>query len=128
VRLLLDTHIFLWSAQDPARLVPARATLADPGNDALVSTVVAWEIAIKYALGRLPLPVPPASFVPEVTADLQASALAITHGHALGVAQLPPLHADPFDRLLVAQAIALDATLVTADAVLANYDCRTLLV
>ena len=128
MRLLLDTHIFLWSAQDPARLAPARAALADPGNDTLVSTVVAWEIAIKYALGRLPLPVPPASFVPEVSADLQAGALAITHEHALGSGALPPIHADPFDRLLVAQAIALDATLVTADAILAGYPCRTLLV
>jgi len=128
VRLLLDTHVFLWMLKEPERLGGAIAHLEDPANELLLSAVVAWEIAIKHALGRMPLPEPPASYVPSRTRALGALAISITREHALGVASLPPIHRDPFDRLLVSQALALGATLVTGDAVLAGYAAETLLV
>jgi PIN domain nuclease of toxin-antitoxin system len=103
-------------------------TLADEATELLVSAVVAWEIAIKYALGRLDLRLAPERLVPEAIVSMDAHAIAIDHRDALGVATLPPIHGDPFDRLLVAQAIARDATLVTADRRLAEYPVRTLLV
>lgn len=128
MRLLLDTHILLWSQQDRARLGTTMAILEDPSNDLLLSAVVGWEISIKYALSRLPLPEPPARWVPDRAAAIGAELVAITQAHGLGVATLPPIHGDPFDRLLVSQAQQLGATLVTADAILADYDVETLLV
>lgn len=128
MRLLLDTNVVLWSRSAPQRLAAARALVEDGTNELLVSAVVAWEVAIKYALGRLELPRAPAEFLPDLMRALDASSVAITHVHALGVAALPPLHGDPFDRLLAAQAVALEATLVTGDAILAEYPCETLLV
>lgn len=128
MRLLLDTNVFLWSAGEPRRLGAARDAIEDRRNDLLISTVVVWEIAIKFAIGRLPLPDEPAIFVPERTARLEARAVGISDEHALGVATLPLLHRDPFDRLLVSQAQQLGATLVTSDAVLAGYDIEILLV
>ena len=104
------------------------AVLEDLENDLLLSAVVAWEIAIKHAVGRMPLPEPPASYVPDRMRAIGAQPVPVSHAHALGVASLPLLHRDPFDRLLVAQAIDLDATVVTADAVLAGYPAETLLV
>lgn len=127
MRLLLDTHIFLWALGHPARLGRGRALIEDRANDLLVSAVTAWEIAIKHALGRLPLPEPVASYVGGRMHQLGAQAVSVSHAHALGVASLARLHRDPFDRLLVAQAIALEATLVTADPVLAGYPVETML-
>jgi len=128
VRLLLDTNVFIWLMTDPARVRRQSDALEDPANELIVSAVCAWEIAIKYALGRLPLPEPAATYVPGSVRYIGATSLAVSHAHALGVASLPPLHRDPFDRLLVAQALQLDATFVTADAVLAGYPAETLLV
>lgn len=128
MRLLIDTNVLLWSRSAPDRLGATRSVLEDTGNELLVSAVVAWEIAIKHALGRLELPAPPAAYVPDRVRALDARAVAITHGHALRAATLPSIHGDPFDRLLVAQALALGATLVTADATLADYPAETLLV
>lgn len=128
MKLLLDTHVFLWMQIDPDRIADLRTVLEDDANELLVSAVVAWEIAIKYAVGRLKLPEAPATYVPSRTRALGALPTAITQQHALGVAGLPLIHGDPFDRLLVAQAIQLDATLVTADAILADYPARTSLV
>jgi PIN domain nuclease of toxin-antitoxin system len=90
--------------------------------------VSSWEIAIKYALGRLPLPEPPQLYVPSRMRAIGAVALPIEHSHALAVAALDPLHSDPFDRLLVAQAGLLDVPILTADATIAQYPVRTLLV
>jgi PIN domain nuclease of toxin-antitoxin system len=128
VRLLLDTRIFLWAHTDRARIGTTMAVLEDSANDLLLSAVVAWEIAIKHAVGRMPLPQPPASYVPDRMSAIGAQPVPVSHAHALGVASLPLLHRDPFDRLLVAQAIQLGATLVTADPVLADYPAETLLV
>lgn len=128
MKLLLDTHVFLWLHAEPERFGAQRSILEDPHNDLIVSAASSWEIAIKHARGRLPLPEPPQSYVPDLLRRIGAKALAIEHSHVLAVAALPPLHGDPFDRLLVAQAKSLDATLATADERIAQYSVRTLMI
>lgn len=127
MRLLLDTHVFLWLQTEPERLREHQAVVEDPDTELLVSAASAWEIAIKHALGRLPLPEPPATYVPTRMQAIRATPLAVEHDHALAVASLPLVHRDPFDRLLVAQALMLDVTILTADAILARYPVQTLL-
>jgi PIN domain nuclease of toxin-antitoxin system len=126
VRVLLDTHVFLWLLTQPERLAEHLRLLEDRRNALLVSAVRSWEIAIKHALGRLALPEPPARYVPERLRAIGAEALAIEHTHAL--ASLPPLHGDPFDRLLVAQASLLAVPIITADPAVAQYPIEALLV
>ena len=128
MRLLLDTHVFLWLNSESKRLGDSIALIDDRRNELLLSAVSAWEIAIKYALGKLPLPEPPARYVPSRMRAVQASGLAVEIGHGLAVAQLPLLHRDPFDRLLLAQAMSLDVPILTADPVLAKYPVQTVLV
>lgn len=122
MRLLLDTHVLLWSQQAPSRLAVVEALLLDPGNELVVSAVSAWEIAIKTSISKLTLPDPVATWVPSRTAALGATPLPITQAHAVAVAELPYHHRDPFDRLLVAQARAAGASIVTADPAFTAYD------
>ncbi len=128
MRVLLDTHVFLWLHTEPERLGDRLPVVEDRRNALLVSAVSSWEIAIKYGLGRLPLPEPPQRYVPERLRVIGADALAVEHPHALAVAALPPLHGDPFDRLLVAQAGLLDVPILTADPSVAQYPVRTLMI
>jgi PIN domain nuclease of toxin-antitoxin system len=128
VNLLLDTHVFLWLQTDPDRLGEQRATIEDERNALLLSAASSWEIAIKYELGKLPLPEAPDRYVPSRMRAIGAQGLPVEHSHALAVAALPPLHRDPFDRLLVAQARLLDLTILTADPSLIQYDVAALLV
>lgn len=125
--LLLDTHVLLWWLQDSRKLgAQARDAIARPGTMVFVSAATAWEIAIKVRLGRLDLGEPPAVCLPRELARSAFESLAITPAHALAVADLPPLHSDPFDRLLVTQARLEHLRLVTGDAVLSGYDVPTL--
>ena len=124
MRLLLDTHVFLWLLAEPERLGAQLALVEDPAVELLVSAVSSWEIAIKHGLGRLPLPEPPERYVPDRIRAIGATPLAIEHRHALAVAALPALHGDPFDRLLVAQAKLLDIEILTADPAIARYPVR----
>jgi PIN domain nuclease of toxin-antitoxin system len=127
LKLLLDTHVWLWMQTAPTRIEPATLELiADTRNTVLLSSASAWEIAIKYVMGRLPLPVPPSDYVPSRMARSGTSGLPVEHRHALHVASLPPHHRDPFDRLLVAQAQLEGAVLVTADSQLDAYDIQRL--
>lgn len=129
MRALLDTHVFLWLQAARDRLTPAvLERLADPETDLFVSAATAWEIAIKQALGRLPLPEPASGYVPSRMAAIAATELPVTHADALDVGLLPPLHRDPFDRLLVSQARRHGLVLVTADQAITQYDVRTLIV
>jgi PIN domain nuclease of toxin-antitoxin system len=128
VRLLLDTHVFLWLQTDPERLGEHLRVVEDRRTELLFSAVSSWEIAIKYQLGKLPLPEPPEQYVPERMRAIGAQAVAVEHPHALAVAALPPLHRDPFDRLLVAQAMLLGLTIATADLAVAQYATPSLLV
>lgn len=93
-----------------------------------MSAASTWEIAIKCAAGGLALPEPPERYVPTRIREIGAEPLAIEHAHALAAARLPHLHRDPFDRMLVAQAGALDASIVTADRQVAQYPIESLLV
>jgi PIN domain nuclease of toxin-antitoxin system len=128
VKLLLDTHIFLWSHTERKRIGEHLSLIEDPHNERLFSAAGSWEIAIKYALGRLPLPEPPQRYVPSRMRAISAVAVPIEHNHALAVAALPPLHGDPFDRLLIAQSQLLDVPILTADPTIARYPVQTLLV
>lgn len=118
MRVLLDTHVFLWALTDSPRLSPeARELLAD-AREVYVSAASVWEIAIKSALGRID------ADPGEVVAAIQRSGfleLDVTARHAAGVAALPPYHNDPFDRLLLAQAIAEPLRFLSADALLPRY-------
>lgn len=123
MRALLDTHSFLWSTADPDRLSSrARTFIEEPANDIFLSAATAWEIAIKYARGRLDLPEEVDSFVISRVAGLGLQHLQIEISHALHVARLPRLHDDPFDRLLVAQAQLEELPLITSDPGIARYD------
>jgi PIN domain nuclease of toxin-antitoxin system len=128
LKLLLDTQVFLWLQTEPERLGDQLQQVEDRTNELLLSAASSWEIAIKHALGKLVLPQPPAEYVPKRVAAIGAVPLPIEHGHALSVSALEPIHRDPFDRLLIAQAAALGLTLLTADAVLARYEVPCVLV
>jgi len=128
VTLLLDTHVLLWWLDDSPRLgARARAAIADPDNTVWVSAATAWEIAIKTGLGRLELGEPPEDVLPREIERGGFRPLAISVEHALAVRALPLHHRDPFDRMLVAQAMLEDLTLVTRDENIAKYEVATLL-
>ncbi len=99
-----------------------RALVTAIENDLFLSAASAWEMAIKYSLGKLRLPGPPADVVPELMAKTAVSPLPVHHSHALHVARLPPHHRDPFDRLLIAQAQLEDLPILTADVQFEPYD------
>ena len=123
MNLLLDTPCWLWMQASPENFsARAREILDDPDNVLLLSPVSAWEIASKYALGRLTLPIPPAEYVPSRMKSSGVDALALQHSHALQVASLPWHHQDPFDRLLIAQAQVEGLPILSADRRLAAYD------
>ena len=122
MRLLVDTHVWLWLQVAPERLGDALRECEDPANQLLLSAASSWEIAIKWALGKLPLPEPPATYVPDRIVSSGVTPLAVEHAHTLAVADLPAHHHDPFDRLLVAQAQTEGATLLTADPQLDSYE------
>jgi PIN domain nuclease of toxin-antitoxin system len=128
LRLLLDTHVFLWLQTEPERLGEHLPLVQDHRTTLLLSAASSWEIAIKYELGWLPLPEAPERYVPTRMSAIGAEGLPVEHAHALAVASLPTLHRDPFDRLLIAQSGAVGATLLTADPAVAQYPAETLLV
>lgn len=128
MRVLLDTHVWLWMLTEPARLGPALDLVSDTRNELLLSAASTWEIVIKHGLGRLDLPEPPAAYVPDRIRSTQVTPVPIEHSHTLEVAQLPLLHRDPFDRLLVAQARVLGVAVVTGDERLAGYDVEVIAV
>ena len=121
-RYLLDTHVFLWMHASPDRLGSARQLIEDGSNELPVSASSSWEIAIEWSLGKLPLPEPPVHFGPSRMALAATGGLPITHAHALQVADLRKHHSDPFDRLLIAQAVGEHLTLLTADDAMRPYD------
>ena len=123
MRLLLDTHAFLWWCASDSKLSSrAHAAIADADHEVHLSVVSGWEIAIKARLGRLPLPSAPEAFVRSMLERHAFTVLPITMRHALADFRLPVHHGDPFDRLLVAQASAENLTLVTNDALVQRYE------
>lgn len=127
MRLLLDTCTFLWIVGgDKALSARAREAFAAPENEVFLSAASAWEIAVKHRLGKLPLPAPPEEFVPAQRAAHGIEALPVDEEAALQVAKLPDLHRDPFDRVLIAQAIVGGLVLATPDDPIRQYPLRTL--
>ena len=123
MRFLLDTQVLLWMARDDDVFAPdLRAALADPENELSFSVAGIWEIAIKQGLARADFRWD-ARAVREVLLSRRFIEMPVTGAHAMAVVQLPRIHKDPFDRILVAQAIVEAVTLVTADSTLAKYPC-----
>ena len=121
MRLLLDTHILLWGAIEPERLSrAASAFIESPDNEMVFSALSIWEIAIKTGLGRADFRID-AGMLRRSLFDNGYVELAVTGAHAATLAGLPPIHKDPFDRMLVAQAIVEGLTLLTSDPTLAKY-------
>lgn len=121
MKLLLDTHLLLWAAGQPQRLPEAaRAMIEEPSNDLVFSAASLWEIAIKLGLGRADFRADP-SLLRRGLLDNGYVELAITGRHVVAVAGLPPLHKDPFDRMLIAQATADGLLLLTIDPAVAEY-------
>ena len=121
MNLLLDTHLLLWAAGDSSRLSKeARALIEDPGNAPLFSAASLWEVAIKNALGREEFRVDP-RLLQRGLLENGYLELPVRSAHAVAVDLLPPIHADPFDRILIAQAQVEGITLLTADEVVARY-------
>jgi len=122
VRILLDTHVWLWLLTTPDRIsAETLEVLSNTENDLYLSVASAWEITIKYQLGKLPLPCPPWEFVPDRLERDGILPLPVSMRHVLLTGRLPRLHRDPFDRLLVAQAKAEGMALYTADQQVADY-------
>ena len=121
MKLLLDTHLLLWAAGDPGRLsTDARTLLEAPENELIFSAASLWEIAIKCALGRQDFQVN-ARILRRGLLDNGYGELPISTEHAVAIDALPPIHKDPFDRLLIAQATVEGLTLLTSDLVVAQY-------
>jgi PIN domain nuclease of toxin-antitoxin system len=123
VRVLLDTHVWLWMQAEPEKLnQSARTLIEDARNELLFSAASVWEIAIKVRAGKLQIPEPVPRYVASRMQSSGVSALAVSHSHAAGVADLPGHHRDPFDRLLIAQALAEGVPILSSDAQLDAYD------
>lgn len=121
MKLLLDTHLLIWAAIDSHRLsAKARKLLADPVNELLYSAASLWEISIKHGLGRADFQVD-ARVLRRGLLDNGYQELPITGAHAVAIESLPPIHKDPFDRILVAQATVEGITLLTSDVLVAKY-------
>ena len=122
MRLLLDTHVFLWWILDsPEMSKVARALVSDGANSLFWSAASSWEVSIKYALGRLPLPDRPERFIPAELSRNAVQPLAITDAHAFQAGRLPLHHRDPFDRMLVAQSRVEQLALLSSDPLLKAY-------
>jgi len=122
VKLLLDTHTFIWAVDQPSMLGPsAKTALEDPANDLVLSAATIWELAIKVGLNKLTLSLPYRQWMTRAMNDLGVSVLPITVESADVLIELPKHHRDPFDRLLVAQAIVENVPLVSNDAIFDQY-------
>lgn len=127
MKVLIDTHIFLWAITDNAKLKGARKEVyLDKDNELYLSIASIWEMLIKAGLGKLDLPKPAASYIVKQMGKNRVSALTIRLTHMAELEALPPLHKDPFDRMLVAQARAEKMPLLSADPAIHSYDVEIL--
>ena len=127
MRILLDTHIFLWFISgDPRLALQLRDIIRNPNNVVFLSVVSLWEMIIKYQLGRLPLPASPASYIPVQRQRHAIAGLDLDESSVIHLVTLPPLHRDPFDRMLVCQAIQHQLTLATVDDMIRAYPVRVI--
>lgn len=122
MRLLLDTHVFLWFISGDARLpTDWRESIRDADNAVYLSVVSLWEALVKYRLGKLPLPHPPESYLPTQRARHQIASLSLDEASVCHLSILPAAHRDPFDRMLVCQALEHGLSIVTVDPVFGAY-------
>ena len=122
MRILLDTHVFLWFIAGDARLPPhLHDALRRPENDVFLSVASVWEAVIKHQLGRLPLPEPAHTYLPRQRERHHIASLVVDEASVAQLAELPPLHRDPFDRILIAQARQHELTVATVDPLIRQY-------
>ena len=116
MRILLDTHIFLWFISGDTHLsTDVRDAIRDPDNEIYLSAVSVWEAIVKYQLGKLPLPEPPETYLPKQRDLHQISSLNLDENSVIQLSKLLPLHRDPFDRMLICQALQNDLTIAVVD-------------
>ena len=122
MRLLLDTHTLFWSVDDPSKVsARAMAAMVAPTNDRLLSAATIWELAIKVGQGKITLSMPYRLWMETAIADLKLTILPVTVAYAERQAGLPPHHKDPFDRLIIAQALVDGISVVSVDAAFDPY-------
>jgi PIN domain nuclease of toxin-antitoxin system len=127
VKLLLDTHVFLWLITGDQRMPPShRQTLGDPANDVFLSVAAVWEATVKYQLGKLPLPEPPERYLPSRRQLHNVASLPLDEESILRLPSLPLHHRDPFDRMMICQALEHGMTIVTVDSAIKQYSVPTL--
>ncbi len=122
MKLLLDTHIFLWFISGDARLPDGmRESIRNPSDEVYLSVASLWEIIIKHQLGKLSLPQPPESYIPAQRERHLIASLSLDEASVAQLPQLPPIHHDPFDRMLICQALEHGLTIVTIDSLMSSY-------
>jgi PIN domain nuclease of toxin-antitoxin system len=127
MKILLDTHIFLWFISGDAQLsTNVRDAIRDLDNEVYLSAVSVWEAIVKYQLGKLPLPESPETYLPKQREFHQIASLALNESSVIQLAKLPPLHRDPFDRMLICQALQNGLTIATVDAAVRAYSVSIL--
>lgn len=127
MKLLLDTHVFLWFISGDARLATGwRDMIRQPSHEVYLSVVSLWETITKYYLGKLPLPEPPESYLPAQRERHQIANLPLDEASVRQLATLPPIHRDPFDRMLICQAMEHKLTIITVDEMFRAYPAPVL--
>ena len=127
MKVLMDTHTFLWwNTDDPLLSVRTKKIIADGKNDVFLSAASVWEIVIKTARGRLVLPEPPAQYISKRMSLYRFRSLPIQISHAVHVYELPPIHNDPFDRMLIAQSQLESLPILTKDEDIQRYELETI--
>jgi len=127
MKYLLDTHIFLWFISGDKQLsASALSHIRNPENEIYLSAASVWEIVVKYQLGKLPLPQAPETYIPEQRQKHQIASLAIDEETVSYLPKLPALHRDPFDRIIICQALQHDMTIITIDTAITAYPVATI--
>jgi len=127
MKLLLDTCIFLWYIEGNTRLSESvRNEIQDPGNEVFLSSVSVWECIVKYQIGKLSFPEPPATYLPARRRRHGISSLPLDESSVAHLIRLPDIHRDPFDRMLICQAIEHHLAIATADRMIRSYPVRTI--
>ena len=127
MNILLDTHIFLWFISDDSRIsVNVREAIQNPEHQVYLSSVSVWEAIVKYQLGKLPFPEQPGTYLPEQRDRHQIASLPLDEQSVTQLSYLPALHRDPFDRMLICQALQKNLTIVTEDPLIRSYSVSVL--
>ncbi|BAU14785.1 PilT protein domain protein [Leptolyngbya sp. NIES-3755] len=127
MRILLDTHIFLWFISGDSQLtISTRDAIRDPDNEVYLSVVSIWEVIVKYQLGKLPLPSHPATYLPQQREAHQILNLDLDERSVVQLENLPSLHRDPFDRMLICQALHHNLVIATVDSAIRAYPINSI--